>query len=251
MNKTTRYNSNTIFYLPALRTILFIAFGLLLISVPPFKGKNLEEASKWWPILCIVVNIITIIILIVLTKGDRKSFRELINHIPDKKKTIAEIFTVIPIMLILGIGGLVGISWLVYGFMPVTTTQPLPVWLAILVLLLFPVTVIFAEIPLYLGYCAPQIKEKTKNEVLSIIYPLSFYALQHCFMPLIFDFKHMLSRLLMFIPLLIFIGLWYYKNKDLLPLIAGHGLLDVFAGIQLLVVSLYPSIFEMMINQVD
>ncbi len=149
-------------------------------------------------------------------------------------------------MVLLGIGGLVGISWLVYGYMPVTTTQPLPVWAAILVIILFPATVMFAEIPLYLGYCAPLIKEKTNNEVFAIVYPLFFYALQHSFMPLIFDFKHMLSRFLMFIPLLIFIGIWYYKKRDLLPLIAGHGLLDVFTGIQLLIVSLYPSIFEMM-----
>jgi len=250
MNKIVRYSSNAIFYIPALRTILFIAAGMLIINVPPFKGKNLEEASMWWPLLCIFVNIITIRILLVLTKRDGKSFKDLINHIPDKKKTSYEILTVIPIMLLLGILGLMGISWLVYGFMPVTTTQPLPVWAAILVLILLPMTIIFAEIPFYLGYCAPQIKEKTNNEVFSIVYPLFFYALQHSFMPLLFDFKHMLSRFLMFIPLLIFIGIWYNRKRDLLPLITGHGLLDIFTGIQLLMVSLYPSIYEIMSTSV-
>lgn len=240
MNKASPNGSNAIFLMPALRTILFIAAGLLLINVPPYRGQNPEEASRWWPILCIVVNIITIILLIVLVKRDGKSFRDLINHIPDKKKTLYESLIVIPIMLLLGVGGLVGISWLIYGYMPLATTQPLPVWAAIPVLVLLPLTIMLAEIPLYLGYCAPKLNKKTNSVVFSILYPLFFYALQHSFMPLIFDFKHMLSRFLMFIPLLIFMGIWYYKKRDLLPLIAGHGLLDVFTGIQLLIVSLYP-----------
>jgi hypothetical protein len=135
--------------------------------------------------------------------------------------------------------------------MPVTNTQPLPIWAAIIVVILLPVTIVFSEIPFYLGYCAPRINKISNNEVFSIVYPLFFYALQHSFMPSIFDFKHMLSRFLMFIPLLIFIGIWYNRKRDLLPLIAGHGLLDVFTGIQLLIVSLNPSIYEMMRITVD
>lgn len=246
MNKITGFSSKAIFFIPALRTILFIAAGTVLVNIPPFRGKNLRDVSMWWPLLCIAVNLLTIGILIVLVKSEGKTFKDLFNHEKDKKKILKKILTATPIMLLLGIGGLMGFSWLVYGYIPVTTTQPLPLWGAILVLILFPVTIIFAEIPLYLGYCTPRIKEITKNEVFSIVYPLFFYALQHSFMPFLFDFKHILSRFIMFIPLLIMIGIWYSRKKDLVPLMTGHGILDVFTGIQLLIVSLYPSIYEMM-----
>ncbi|QVK21645.1 hypothetical protein KHQ82_04790 [Mycoplasmatota bacterium] len=246
MNKNNRYHSIVIFIVPALRTTLFIAAGILLGNLPPFRGRNLRDASSWWGLLCVVVNIITIIILLILTKRDGKTFKDLINHNPDKKKTLKEIKIAIPMMLLLGIGGLWGFSYLVYGYMPVTNTQPLPIWAAILVLILLPITIVFAEIPLYLGYCAPGIKNITKNEVLSIAYPLFFYALQHSFIPLLFDYKHILSRFLVFIPLLAIIGIWYYKKKDLLPLMIGHGLLDTLTVIQILLVSIYPSIYEMM-----
>jgi hypothetical protein len=237
--------SKAVFFLPAFRTILFISSGLLFLAIPTNKGKNLNDVSMWWPLLCIGVNIITIIFLFLLTNYEGKKYRDLIHHIPDWKKTRKEILTATPIMLLLGIGGLVGFSWLIYGYMPVITTQPLPVWAAITVSILLPVTIVFSEIPFYLGYRTPRIKEITNSEVFSIVYPLFFYALQHSFMPLLFDFTYMVSRFVMFIPLLIMIGIWYSRKRDLLPLMAGHGLLDVFTGIQLLMVSILPSFYDM------
>ena len=234
-----------IFILPTLRIALFIIVGILLVLLPPFKGQSLAQVSCWWALLCIVVNIITIIVLYILTRHEGKNFRDLINHNPHQSKTLKEIFIAAPMMLILGIAGLWGFSFLVYGYMPVTNTQPLPIWAAILALILLPITVVYAEMPLYLGYCAPKIKEISKNETFSIIYPLFFYALQHSFIPLIFDYKHILSRFLVFVPLLIMIGIWYHKRKDLVPLMVGHGILDTTTGIQLLMVSLYPSFYEM------
>ena len=238
--------SKIIFFVPALRSFFFIVAGLLLLSFPSFRGKNLVDISMWWPLLCIVVNLVTMGFLYIRMRIEGTGFRDLINHNPDKRKLTREILTATPLMLVLGVGGLMGFSWLVYGYMPVTNSQPLPIWAAILVVILLPLTIVVSEIPFYLGYCAPRIKRITKSEVFSIAYPLFFYALQHSFMPLLFDYKHILSRFIMFIPLLIMIGIWYHRKKTLLPLMAGHGLLDVFTGIQLLMVALFPSIFEMM-----
>lgn len=113
------------------------------------------EVSRWWAVLCIAVNIITIIILIILTKREGKTFKDLINHSPHKKKSFKEILIAVPMMFVLGIGGLWGFSYLIYGYMPVINTQPLPIWSAIIVLVFLPITIVFAEMPLYLGYCVP------------------------------------------------------------------------------------------------
>ncbi|MCF8381459.1 MAG: hypothetical protein K9H49_17935 [Bacteroidales bacterium] len=235
-----------IFFVPAIRTLLFIVAGVLMLFLPSFQGKTLYDSSMWWPMVCIAVNIITILFLFFLVRKEGKRFRDLINPDPAGKISIKEILWATPIMLFLGIGGLMGFSWLIYGYLPSTNIQPLPVWAAIIVLVLLPLTIVFSELPFYLGYCAPRINKITNNEVFSIVYPLFFYALQHSFMPVLFDFKHILSRFLMFIPLLIMIGIWYSRKKDLVPLMAGHGFLDLLTGIQLLMVALYPSVYEMM-----
>ena len=240
--------SKAILLLPALRTVLFISGGMLLLHVPAFRGMSLNDISMWWPLLCIAVNLLTISVLVFLTKREGKNFRHLFNHEKNRKKTRKALLAVIPIMLVLGIGGLTGFSWLIYGYMPVSTIHPLPLWAAIVVVIFLPVTIVFSEIPLYLGYCTPRIKELTKNELFSVVYPLFFYALQHSFMPLIFDFKHMFSRFIMFIPLLIMMGLWYSRKKDLIPLMTGHGILDVLTGLQILMVSMYPLVYEMMLS---
>lgn len=239
-------NSQSVFYITSLRVILFILAGLLLFAWPSFKAKNLSDVSIWWPLYSIVVNIITIGILVYLAKKEGKNYWSLLNLNFDKKQNQKDILIAVPIMLVLGIGGLLSISYLVYGYMPLTNTHPLPIWAAITVVILLPVTFVLSEIPFYLGYCAPRLKEIGKSELFSIAYPLFFYALQHSFIPLLFDFKHILARFLMFIPLLFMMGIWYNRKKNLIPLMAGHGLLDVFIGIQLLMVSIYPSIYEMM-----
>ncbi len=243
----SRDNSNLVpFLIPLLRPLLFISGGLSLLLIPRFSGKNLEEVSLYWPLVCIIINIVTITILKIVISKDGLKYRDLImhNHIPEGMTK--KLLTAIPLMLILGIGGLVGISVMVYGYMPVISSQPLPVWAAIIVLLLLPSTIVFAEIPLYVGFSSPGLKKATNSELFSIAYPLFFYALQHSFMPLLFDFQHIISRFLMFIPLLVFIGIWYSRGKGLLPLIIGHGILDIMTAIQILIVSLDPSIYELM-----
>lgn len=248
MENNIRSRSKAIILLPALRTVLFILGGLMMLKIPAFKGMTLNDTSMWWPLLCIAVNLLTIAVLFYLTKRDGKKFRDLFSIDNDKKRTLKAFLLVILIMLLLGVGGLMGFSWLVYGYMPVTTIHPLPLWAAIVVAVFLPVTIVFSEIPFYLGYCAPRINELTKNQLIAVVYPLFFYALQHSFMPLLFDYKHMFSRFIMFIPLLIMMGLWYSRKKDLVPLMTGHGILDVFTGLQILMVSLYPSVYEMMLS---
>jgi len=136
MNKEKRIRILTAFLLPSLRTILFIVSGVIVLYLPPFRGKSLAEVSRWWCMICIAVNLITIVILRYLLKSDGKTFGGLINHNKQVKTSIKIFLIVVIVMFILAMGGLWGFSSLVYGYMPVTNTQPLPVWAAIIVLVL-------------------------------------------------------------------------------------------------------------------
>ena len=149
-------------------------------------------------------------------------------------------------MLLLGIGGMYGFGFLIYGYVPITMIQPIPVWLSVINLMLLPITVVLAELPLYFGYSLNGIEKITGNKMLSVAYPMFFYALQHSFIPLLYDWKHILFRFLSFLPLMIILGIIYYRNRKLKPFMIGHACLDLATGAQILMTSISPALFEMM-----
>lgn len=232
------------FILPVIRSLLFMVSSLFLIYM---VNISQEATIRWWSAICIVVNVITIIILILITRNEGQSFFSLLNY---KKGQVYSRYTlwVVLAMLLLGVGGMYGFGFLIYGRIPTLMIQPLPITFAIVNLILLPITIVFSEFPLYFGYSLNRIDKMTKNKWLAIAYPMFFYALQHSFLPLIFEWKFILFRFLSFLPLLFVLGILYYKNRKLLPLMIGHGVLDFMTAIQILIVSLYPSIYDILSN---
>jgi hypothetical protein len=230
------------FILPLFRSALFIIVGVLFARL---TNQTLEQASRWWSIVCTVCNIITIVLLMIICKGEGSSYKNLIGY-QRGQGNVKYTLLIALLMLLLGMSGMYGFGFMIYGYVPVTMVQPLPVWLASINLILLPLTVVFAEMPLYFGYSLNGIEKVTGNKTLSIAYPMFFYALQHSFIPLIYDWKHMLFRFLSFLPLMFVLGVIYYKKRNLLPLMIGHAILDLATGVQILMTSISPALFEMM-----
>lgn len=230
------------FALPLLRSALFILIGIIFAVL---TNQTLEQSSRWWSIICTFCNLITIAVLMIICKGEGITYKILISDQSGKNSLKYTLFIVL-IMLLLGMGGMYGFGFIIYGYVPVTMVQPIPVWLAIINAILLPFTIVFAEFPLYFGYSLNRIEKLTGYKVLSIIYPMFFYALQHSFIPLLFDWKHILFRFLSFLPLMLVLGIIYDKRKRLQPFMIGHALLDIATGAQILLTSTTPAIFEMM-----
>jgi hypothetical protein len=230
------------FILPLFRSALFIIVGALFARL---TNQTLEQASRWWSIVCTVCNIITIVLLAIICKNEGSSYKNLIGY-QRGQGNVKYTLLIALLMLLLGMSGMYGFGFVIYGYVPVTMVQPIPVWLASINLVLLPLTVVFAELPLYFGYALNGIEKVTGNKILSIAYPMFFYALQHSFIPLIYDWKHMLFRFLSFLPLMFVLGIIYYKKRKLLPLMIGHSILDLATGAQILMTSISPALFEMM-----
>lgn len=230
------------FLLPLFRSFLFIIVGLLFAIL---TNKSLEQASQWWSVICVICNIITIVVLMFVFKIEGTTYKKITGY-ENGKKDIKGTVLIIILMLILGMGGMYGFGFMIYGYVPVTMIQPIPVWIAIINIILLPLTVIFAELPLYLGYSLNRIEQMTNNKILAIGYTMSFYALQHSFIPLLFDFKHILFRFLSFLPLMIVLGIIYCKKKKLTKFMIGHSVLDLATAIQILFTSISPALFETM-----
>jgi hypothetical protein len=219
---------------PAMRSFLFIAAGLLFAAC---GGKTLEQGAAYWPVLCIFVNLVTIASLFAISSWEKKPFRDLIAAQPKRWKA-SEILRISILMILVGMGGMLACSFALYGGMPEFLIQPLPLPWAIVSLVFLPLTIVFAELPLYFGYAYNRLTELTRWPWIAGVYVIFWYALQHSFFPLILEERYMMFRFLAFLPLMILILILYRRNRSLVPLMVGHGIMDLGTGIQILIVSL-------------
>ncbi|MDE6231738.1 MAG: hypothetical protein K2M60_00110 [Lachnospiraceae bacterium] len=104
-------------------------------------------------------------------------------------------------------------GYICYGIIPYAAPMmiaPIPVWLAVINIAILPITTAFAEDGLYLGCGVNQIH----NKLLAITIPAFFFALQHSFIPTLFDLKYIIYRFISFLPLTLILCWYYYKKRN-------------------------------------
>ena len=230
-------------YLLPIRSIMFI---LIFVIGSIITKQNLSDISNWWSIVATVVNIITIIIIIAITKKMKISYGKFINYEKGKTK-IKQVVIVSIIVLLVGTSGMYLAGLICYGKIPYSPPMmiaPINIVLAIINFIALPLTVPFAEDGLYLGCGVNQIK----NKYLAIFVPAFFYALQHCFIPTLLDGKFIIYRFLSFLPLTIILCWYYKKNKNPLPIMVGHAVIEIASVALILMTSISPNIYQMMLN---
>lgn len=226
------------FILPLFRSVLFITVGVLFAKL---TNQTLEQTSRWWSIICTFCNIITMVLLVIIFRSEGITYKELIVNQRGLYNMKYTLFIVL-LMIVLGMGGMYGFGFMIYGYVPLIMIQPIPIWIAAINVILLPLTVVFAELPLYFGYSLNKIEKFTDNKILLIIYPMFFYALQHSFIPLLYDWKYIMYRFFSFLPLMVALGIIYYRKRELKPLMIGHAILDLATSVQILIISVYPVI---------
>lgn len=231
--------------LPFLLPFRCIVFVLIFIIGSLVTGKELDEISNIWSIVASAVNIVTIVLLVLLTRKNG-GYAKLINYEKGKTKP-KQIMGMILLIVLVGMGGMYLAGFICYGVIPYAAPMmiaPIPLWLAIINVLLLPVSTALAEDGLYLGCGVNQIK----NKYAAILVPAFFFALQHSFIPTLFDVRYIIYRFLSFLPLTIILCHNYYKNRNPLPIMIGHAFIDVATVAQILMTSSIPGFYEMMIN---
>lgn len=233
-------NKNLAYLLP----IRCIFFPLIFVVGAFITRKDIADISNWWSIAASAVNILLILLFTVLTKRNNSNYWELINF--RKGQTRAKQIVLISLMILLvGMSGMFIAGAVCYGVIPYAPPMiiaPIPVVLAVLNVLILPVSTAFAEDGLYLGCGVNQIK----NKYAAIFIPAFFFALQHSFIPTLFDFKFIIYRFLSFLPLTIILCWYYYKKRDPLPILIGHAIIDVATAMQILATSAIPGFYDKM-----
>ena len=223
-----------------LRSLVFIVV-FVLISV--IASKELQDISNTWSVVASALNIITILALIFMTKNDG-GFKKLINY--EKGRTTPKQAIGMSILIVcLGMGGMFLAGFICYGIIPYAPPMmiaPVPVSLAVINLILLPVSTALAEDSIYLGCGVNTIK----NRYLSVILPSFFFALQHSFIPTLPDARYMVYRFLSFLPLTIVLCIIYRKQRNPMPIMIGHAIIDLLTAGQILATSAIPGFYEMM-----
>ena len=221
-------NKKGLYWLLPLRSIVFIIFFL---TAAWLTKKSVDEISSIWSFSASIINILFILLLIWVSKKNGMSYKELINY--EKGKSI-------------GMGGMFLAGFLCYKTMmpycSLVMIRPIPAVLAVINIFLLPVSTTLAEDGLYLG-CGVAV---IKNKIASIMIPAFFYALQHCFIPVLLDPIYILYRFISFLPCTILLCAYYQKKKDPVPVMVGHALIDVATVMQIAATSLIPGFYENM-----
>ena len=230
-------------YLLPIRSIMFI---LIFVIGSLIVNKNISDISNWWSIVATIVNIIIILLLILISKKMNITYSKLINY--EKGKTnIKQVIIVSLIVLFVGTFGMYLAGFICYGKLPYAAPMmiaPILPILAILNFILLPLTVSFAEDGLYLG-CGVN---SFKNKYMAILIPAFFYALQHSFIPTLWDVKFIIYRFLSFLPLTIILCWYYHKHKNPVPIMIGHALIEIASVVMILMTSISPDLYQTMLS---
>ena len=229
-------------YLPYFLPIRSVLFFLVFVVGAFIVKKDVADISNWWSVACTIINIFTFGLVLLLTKKCGMTYAELINYEKGKTK-VSQVVIIVIVTLVVGFSVMYLAGFLCYGIIPYMAPmmiEPISKVLAIINVILLPVTTAFAEDSLYLGCGVNNIK----NKAASIIVPAFFFAVQHSFIPTLFDGRYIIYRFLSFLPLTVIYSWYYQKKKNLVPILIGHAVIDVATGMSVLVMSLFPEMYE-------
>ncbi len=215
------------------RIALFAVFQVVITGFLDLAGSPApwEASAAWWTVSALVTNIVSIMLLAWLFRKENQRY---FDFIPASRQSMWKDLGIVLLLMVALIpvatfpnqwlaNLLFGSEEIVFALM----FRPLPLWAGI-ASILFPITIAFAELPTYFGYAMPRLEKQIGNGWLAWALASSFLALQHITLPLILDWRFIVWRFGMFIPLAFLMGLCLKLRPRLFPyLMAVHALLDM------------------------
>ena len=218
------------------RIVLFAAWQALIALAYRLSGHpNAWTASAaWWPVTATLTNVVCIFLLNYLYKQEGLHYWDIFRL--ERATLKPDLLTALGLALLgVVVASLPNImlgAWL-FGNAEATQAlifRPLPLWAIVPTLILFPVTIALAELPTYFAYVMPRLRPHI-GDWASLLIPCLVLAFQHVTLPLVFDTRFMLWRLLMFVPFAIMVGIVLrWRPRLLIYMVIIHALMDFSAA---------------------
>ncbi|MCU0379280.1 MAG: hypothetical protein MUC78_13580 [Bacteroidales bacterium] len=216
------------------RLLLFLVFQ----SIIAVTLSSWARSEGYWMLSATMTNMVSILLLCYLFRRGTVNYQSLFRINRGTLRKDIMLFAV----LILIIGPLVFVPgyfvsvWL-WGDPAVPTEmmfRPVERWLSIILVIVFPVTIVFAELATYFGYIMPGLRTELRSGWVAVSLPVLFLSLQHITLPLIPDLRFIIYRGVVFLPFAAMIGIVLYKRPSLFPYFAVlHGIMDTGTAIML------------------
>lgn len=217
------------------RTAGFLAVQALIAGL--FAARGVEgpwaAAAAWWPLAAMVTNVATVVLLVAILRREGLRYRDLFAV--ERSRVPVDLLVLLVVLVVAGPVGWLpgqGIATLLWGDGLSGTRammQPLPTWGVWVALVGFPLTIAFAELPLYFGYVMPRLR--TSGAIAVAVCALALAA-QHVTLPFLLDARFVVWRLGMFLPFAVLLAIGVRARPGILPwLCAAHALIDASAGL--------------------
>jgi hypothetical protein len=215
------------------RSVLFLIFQALiaLIFAAAGNASAWDESARWWTFVAFLANFASLYLLVRLFNAEGERFFDILRFSRETWKTDLLWFVGFSIIgLPIAAAPREPLAVAIFGDAMIATNMfflPLPTW-AFVLSFLFPLTIWFAELPTYFGYCMPRLEAQLKNGWAAWLIASLFLAAQHMFLPFILNGGYLLWRFGMFLPFALVAGLALKLRPALLPyFVIVHALMDV------------------------
>ena len=228
-----------------LRPLLAVVFQstLALLFLIAGAADPWRAAADWWLAWFGLVSVVNLVVLRALLHAERRRLRDLYR--PAAAGRGADLAWVAVAMLVSGPIAL--LPNLLIGQALWGSPEPggdlsfraLPVIAAALLVVTFPIVHAMAELPTYFGYVMPRLGLILGSPGRALLVAALVLSTQHVVLPLLFDWRFVAWRALMFLPFALWMGFVIQRRPTTLPyLVVGHALLDLSLPIIVLAASL-------------
>jgi hypothetical protein len=223
-------SSRTVFLIAAQALVAFIF--VLLGNASPWRS-----AAPWWTVYGTFVDLGCLAFLVHLTRKEGLTLRDLIGRIDWRW----DLFLAATALVIVDACFMLTArpsTFVAYGAYPpdlfhlypgMVTARKLPAWATAYSCSIFLIIWSPTEEITYQGYALPRLCALFKRRWLAVLVVSFWFALQHSFLPVVWDWHYIVYRFLAFWPPMAAITLLYLWIRRLPPLILMHWSLDILA----------------------
>jgi hypothetical protein len=211
---------------------------LALVFLVLHRPHPMQAAGQWWPVYANLGDLGCLLGMKYFTRKEGIRLRDLIG--PIRMRWGRDLWLGLGILVLAypcAMAGSYLAQVLVYGSPAKTPVafilqaHALPLWATVYSLSVWWVIQSATEEMTYQGYVLPRLEALTGRTWIAFLIVLFWFSVQHCMFPFIPDWRFVVYRSLMMVPILVLCMAIYLRIRRLSPLIIAHWPMDIGVAI--------------------